>query len=273
MRWTLYLLSLICCMALDATQVMPWFGRDKEFEARFSYSNQNYGRISTVDGTVHQHSDDHFLAASLAISPFQFWAFEIETCFGVTDQKGSGEHYVKGTARYQWLDDVSGDFISLTTGISLSHACDLVFHDVSNCYHGPFEVEFHTAIGKEYACSELWDQRAWIVGGLGIATKGRPWLRLEGGWEKQWCEFHQLRFFCRSRWGLGDHGLDLVLAPPFDSYAQISYSSIEVGGRYTYLIESWMGSVSFEYARRILGKNFPTNVDFLTLEILYPFGL
>ena len=91
-------------------------------------------------------------------------------------QRGGIDH-LRATGRYIVLDDVAGDPISLTAGLSYIESFIPGLHDVSSFHHGRAEGELFLSVGKERRAWASWIRRWWAAGAIGIGDRGSPWLR------------------------------------------------------------------------------------------------
>jgi hypothetical protein len=252
-----------------ATEYQPWLGNVHEFELRSSLLYQKYHWLSLGSHLKKHKSNDFFLKASLNYTSPHDYGLEIEAEEAWTRfQRGDIDHF-KLTGRYVWLDDIAGDPLSLTTGFSLIQAFRHSLKDVSSFHHGRKEGELFLSIGKETPWETMWGSRWYSMAGIGIADRGSPWLRFNLNYENRLRDQHELRLFLHSLWGLGHKNLRL---DHFHGYGPIQHQAIDIGIRYTYLLE-YFGSASLEYSYRIHGRNFPVFTHRVLAQILYTFGL
>lgn len=252
-----------------ATELRPWTDRDLEIQSRTTYLLQSFSDVSAPHGPTHYGSNDSFLTFSLPLSFVQY-SIELEATAAATRRHSFNMDNVKLTGRYQWLNDVIGDPVSLITGLSISEVFRRGRHDIGIFHHGSFETEAHISIGKEVTCYQFWTSRWWSILGLGMGDVGFPWIRLDGGWEQNWWDLNKMQIFGHSLWGLGNRNLSLVRH--FPGYGKIQHQSIEIGTRYSRLFECGL-TVSLEYAYRIYSKNCPRNVNLFLVQLHYPFGI
>src|SRR5689334_5856548 len=121
-----------------STELLPWTERDLEIQSRVTYILQTFDRVSAPHGPTRYPSNDHFLTLSLPLS-FMQWSVELETTASKTRHHTFNMDNAKLTARYQWLDDVIGDPVSLITGISITEIFKVARHDIGVFHHGSFE--------------------------------------------------------------------------------------------------------------------------------------
>ncbi len=263
-------LFLLNVYRVGATEYQPWLGNFYEFELRSSVMYQGYTHLSSGSHLKKYSSNDVFLNLSLSVArPDPDGSLEFEITEARTRRQKGEIDQLKLTGRYLWQDDVAGDPISLITGISYIQAFSSSLKDVSSFHHGLYNAEFFLSLGQEKAEGILWDSRWWSVFAIGMAEQGSPWFRFRLDYDKRWEEKHETKLFLHSLWGLGRHPLRLN---HFHGYGPIQHQSIDLGWRYTYLLEFY-GSVSLEYSYRVYARNFPAYTHRVIAQLLYTFGL
>lgn len=265
MRRYLIIIFLLSFISVFATEYQPWLGNIYEFEIQPSLTYQHFSKLSSGSHSIKYRSDDIFLNGSVRNS-FDSFGVELEAKFGWTKfQKGSFDQ-IKLTGRYVIADDLLGDSYGIVTGLSLGQASQKSVHDISSFHHGLHEAELFLSIGKEFPFETSWDRRWWTVLGIGTAVeKGSPWIRFHFVFEKSLCENQELRFFVHSLWGLGKKQL---FPCHFHGYGPICHQSIDLGLRYTYLLE-YLGNASVEYSYRVHARNFPMQTHQVLAQFIY----
>ena len=262
-------LFLVGLNNLSATELAPWYPRNLELQPKVSYAFQTYRDINTHHGNKKRPSDSSFVNLSLS-GALSIYAAEIEVNFAETAHRTFTFSDVRLTGRYQFLDDVIGDPVSLVAGVTVIQDLRLARQDLSCFYHGGIEGEFTLAVGKECVCEQFWTSRLWGVAGIGIADIGSPWLRFDAQWDNNWYDLHELSFFIDTLWGLGGRGLSIN--HPFRGYGPIHHQSIDLGVKYSRTFCSGaIGTIG--YAFRPYALNFPRFVSTFYVSLLYPFGL
>jgi hypothetical protein len=265
----IFLFLLDVCQG-SATEYQPWLGNFYEFELRSDAMYQGYAWLSSGSHLKKYLSNDVFLDFSLSIArPDPDVSLEFEIIEARTRRQRGDIDQLKLTGRYVWQDDIAGDPMSLITGISYIQAFSSSLKDVSSFHHGLYNAEFFLSLGKEWAEGNLWNSRWWSVFAIGIAERGTPWLRFRLDYDKRWGEQHETKLFLHSLWGLGRHPLRFY---HFYGYGSIQHQSIDLGLRYTYLLEFY-GSASLEYSYRVYAYNFPAYTHHVIAQLLYTFGL
>ena len=266
---------LFACFALfhimqgEATQTKPWLGNPYEFEFRPSLHYQHYSRLSSGSHAKKYSSDDAFLNLSLS-NALPSLGLEMEALGARTRRQKGNLDQLKITGRYVWLDDVAGDPISFVSGLSFTRAFQHSLKDVSSFHHGISEAEVFLSIGRETTFETTWSSRWWGMFAIGAAAhRGSPWFRGDLAYEKLFCDKHALRFLLNTLWGTGGQRLHLH---HFHGYGPVQHQCIDLGVRYTYLME-FFGSASLEYTYRIHARNFPEFTHRIMAQVMYTFGL
>jgi hypothetical protein len=276
MRKRLFVIAwmLLCLffplLPLKALELKPWFTPMFELQGRATTLGQLYYSVDTKEGKIKYPAGSFFLDLELFTTLLQQWSVEFEAIAAQTRHRSFGFDSLSLTGRYLWMDDVVGDPVSLTTGLTLYKVFKLSRHDLSIFHHGGIEAELHAAIGKEISCGAEWKTRAWCVAGLGVGDLGSPWIRADAHWEHRWCMLHQLRFSLLTLWGLGTRPLRSVRH--FQGYGPIQHHSIDAGLRYTYLLNHGI-ALSAEYAFRVYAHNCPSSANFILFILDWPLTL
>lgn len=254
---------------LCAVDLMPWYSNALELNTELLYTLQNYRKVETECGHHKYRSNDSFVTLSIGTS-FEPYAIDMEITGANTRHHHTYFDDFALTARYQWLDDVIGDYVSLVTGVTMIAATDIGKRDISNFFHGNIEGEFHVSVGREMTCFDTWSSRWWAVGGIGIADVGSPWVRGDAAYEMTLTSVDVLRLYANTLWGLG--GDRLCLCHRFHGYGPINHQSVDIGMALFHDFECG-GTAQLAYSARVWAKNCPMQVNLVTVSFQYPFGL
>lgn len=263
-------LFLLLPVSLCALEIEPWFCNTWEFTFTPAYT---YGRFHSVqNGHPHLKKpfNENLLTLDLEVSPSPNWDLDGDVEFAATTAQSMALRSGAFQARYLWLDDVMGDPVSLTTGLSARGVSSRSLKDISCPYHFHTNFEASTSIGKEWDHGFDWCVRLYGYGALGIANRGSPWARAFGMLEGNVQSTHRFGVFAEGYFGFGSR--DRVHINRFNGYADIRHRNIDAGVKYTYVFEIW-GQLSFAYAHRFYAKSFPENVNFFTISYMLPFSL
>ena len=269
MRKRLFLLPFLAS-SLWGLEIKPWFHNTWEFIFTSSYS---YGRFNSVQNgrpQLKKPFNENLVSFDLEFSPSPNWDFDTDIEFAATTAESLGVRSGAIQARYLWLDDVLGDPVSLTTGLSIRGVSGRSLRDISCPYHFHLNFEAHAAVGKEWDQRFDWQMRVYGLGAIGMANSGYPWTRAFGMVEGNIQCKHRLGLFTEGYFGFGHH--KQVRTKRFNGYADIRHRSIDAGIQYTYVFEIW-GQLSLAYAHRFYARSFPEKVNFFTLSYTLPFSL
>jgi hypothetical protein len=266
-RLFLYLgLGITTCAT--AFEEKPWLG---DFLGFYLDSSYTYSRFNHVQNAVHQlrhASNDNLLTFDLNFCPADGWDIDLEAEFAHTPRQRWGRRSLATQLRYRWLDDIAGDPISLTTGLSIRQVAHVSVRDISSPYAARWDFEVHSAIGKEWSRGPSWYMRWYGVGALGQGNRGSPWTRarlvLEGNRE----DHHQVSLFGYGYWGFGSQ--EKVNIAHFHGWGQIDHGSIDLGAGYRYVTDVW-GYLWLEYSHRVYARSYPAAVNTVQIGYHLPF--
>jgi hypothetical protein len=261
-----------CALPLtgNALEVAPWFGNIWECNFTGNYTYSRYSRVQHGDPDLKSPSNDQRFGFSLEMPLAPTWDLELEIEFVDTPRQKWGMRSYAGQFRYLWLDDVSGDPISLTTGFNVRGVSSHSLSDVSSPYHSNVNFELNTAAGKEWSKRAFWRMRTFAFAGVGIANHGSLWVRALAAFEGNYVDKHRYQLFANSYWGFGPDRA--VNVNHFHGYAKIHHQSIDIGAGYSYLFDFW-GSLTIDYAFRVYARSFPEYVNFFALTYKLPFSI
>lgn len=260
---------LLLAFPLHATEYAPWFSPLWEFQGQLSYSYDHEENVQSPKGNFRALSNDHTLRSSLGVTPWPYWNVEVEFLFTKTSDIPFSYEAVYGTIRYQWLDDIRGDPIAFSTGITLSFPGKHYLHDFSFAYHGEINGELHATIGKEWTKGREWRTRGWVLGGWGIANRGNGWLHGIAVWEFN-LKCFEWGIFTDALYGLGPN--DIVPDEPFPGYASIGHRTIDVGSYLNFDLDCW-GTLTLLGWYNAYALNFVLHSWGVAVNLLIPFSL
>lgn len=252
-----------------AVNYQPWLGNVYEFEWQNDLIYQNFSKVASNSQLKKYSSNDFFLSSRLSNSKDNYSLEGGFTLARTRKQMWDVDHLIL-TGKYVWWDDVAGDPLTLTTGLTLSECFVPALRDLSSFHHGRGEAELFISLGAETEQNgTLWLAKRWGVASIGISERGSPWLRGQLVYEFRLCTYHELGFQLLTLWGLGRERLR---PHDFHGYGSIRHQSADVGVKYTYLIP-FIGKFSLEYYYRPYARNFPAQAHQAVLSFLCTFGL
>lgn len=257
-------------ISVFSLDVSPWLGQQWECHLIPAYTYSRYTHVQDASPQLDSPSNDQLISADFGMAFTPTAAFDMDIEFVNTPRQKWGYRSLAMQGRYLWSDDISGDAVSLTTGLSARAVSSHSLEDVSCPYHAHANFELSGALGKEWDRGDFWIVRTFGFGALGMANRGAPWARfllsIEGNNNNQ----HRFGVFAGGYFGFGSK--ETVDVKNFHGYANIHHQSIDVGARYSYVFDIW-GYLNFTYAYRPYAQSFPENVNFFTLSYNLPFSL
>lgn len=248
--------------------IEPWLDDLWEFQFIPDFSYSYYPRVNHGVGHF-SPSNDQLLSLGLGATVTESLATDLEIGFAHTPrERGFQSGAVQG--RLLWLDDIIGDPISLTTGLSFRGVMHHWLSDVSCPYHGEFNAELNTAIGKEWSQDAFWYLHLFGFGALGMANRGLPWARASLFFEVNQQDRQQWEFSAESYFGFGVR--QEVFVNHFHGYGSIHHQCIDLGFAYSYLFDFW-GKLSVGYKYRVFAHSFPEHMQTFILRYQLPFSL
>lgn len=271
MKRSALILATFLPLTLGAFEKKPWFGNVWEFQFDAAYTYSRYRHVQGAHPDLKHVSNNQLVLLGLGFSPSSQWDIESEIEFAESTEIPSfGMRSLAFQGRCLWLDDILGDPVSLTTGLSLRGVPHHQLTDVSCPYHANVNLELSTALGKEWERGVYWTCRTFLFGAVGMAERGSPWTRALLSFEINSQDKQQWQFYAEGYWGFG--GKKSINVKHFDGYASIHHGSLDVSAVYRYLFDIW-GSLSLEYTYRVYARLFPEHVNAITLRYNLPFSL
>jgi hypothetical protein len=247
----------------------PWFTNMWEFNFRPKYT---YSYYPSVQGAIQKHqttSHDNFLTFDLGVCPLDSLSVDVDLEFADTPIQKMGYRSSAVQARYQWLDDIVGDFATITTGAIFRGVSRHGLKDPSCPYHSDVNGALNFSIGKEWDKDQYWTVRMFGYGAGGIANHGSCFAHYLVSIQTNTHNHHRFGLFNEGYFGFG-HKESLNI-DRFHGYASIHHQSLDVGIRYSYVFPIW-GHFTLMYTRRVYAKLFPQDVNFFTMSYTLPFS-
>jgi len=249
--------------------IEPWFTDLYELQLIPEFSYFRYTEVNHASSQLKTPSNNYLFSVDLGATATEYFSADVEVEFLNTPQHPF--NFLSGAVqgRFQWMDDVVGDPVSLVTGISVRGVPHFWLTDLSCPYHGEINTELSIATGREWSQGPYWRFHLFGYGALGIANIGAPWSRLIGSFQTNWRDTHELNLFANGYFGFG--GIHEIHPKHFHGYSSIHHQSIDLGAGYSFLFTLW-GKLSLDYAYRVFARSYPERVNTLTLSYQLPFS-
>jgi len=266
----LTLLILFPFFPLQSIEHSPWFGADKELRNIISYTYQHSSYIALEDSTLSLNSKDNLLSLAFSLSPTPTWNFQTQLQGDYKAENFFFLTHLEGGAEKNWLNDILGDPISLTSNLLLRIPTSESLKNPSTPYNASVELETGISIGREISKGPIWIWRYWCNTQFGIGSKGSPWIYGSVSIEKKLSPHTQLLLSTQGNLGFGDHTLTSL--DNFKGYAPYPYQSIAIVSRYTHSFPSY-GNLFISYSYRPYALFFPAKQSTLTLSFSIPLSI
>ena len=254
---------------LCGLQVTPWLGNWLEFEGSLYQKHTESKKVDTTHGTKHEYLHSEKSVCSLEFMPLEDLSTELEFAAAKTQRKGYGFEALKAQVRYNLLNDLVGDPVTLTTGLATSISTPSRIRDLSSTEHAVFESDARVACGREFGYSDNGFYKAWAMGLMGVGSSGSGWVAGEVHVERELYDRHHFDLFLTFEKGLSSHKLHHI--DDFHSYSRLGYEFEEVGFKYT-LKEIALGSLYLQYAKRLHARYCPRASWSVEVGFLIPFS-
>jgi hypothetical protein len=260
----------LLCTELSAFEMKPWLGNYLEFEFDAAYTYYRFTKVNNACKQISSPWNNQLLAFDLSLPLWETVSLIAETEFAHTPKQPWGYRSAAIEARYQCLDDIIGDPISLVLGFNYRNVSYDSNRDVSSPYHARQNIEANVSIGKEWDYRQWWLFRLFGFVGLGIGSKGSPWNLFHIEFQANAPQRYYWNLFAESYIGYG--GERTVDVNCFDGWGPIQHRSIDLGVGFNYRLSVW-GTIALNYIYRPYAHSYPQNVNFLVLSYRLPFSI
>jgi hypothetical protein len=268
---TLFWLGLIFCPALAFTlETEPWLGNQYEFDFESLFIYSRYHKVEGASKQLKSPSNDYDLFFDLGFTPYPVFDVRAEIELAETPRQSFNWRSAAIQGRFQWLNDIAGDPVSLTTGLNIRAVPHHSLRDVSCPYASYANYELTMSVGKEWSKEGEWTMRTYGYATAGIANHGSPWTQELFTWQFNWQDTHALSLFAAGDFGFGSK--QHVNVHHFNGWGEFQHQSVDLGIAYRYQISIW-GTLTVSYAHRVFAHNFPEHVNFFALAYYLPFSL
>ena len=267
-RW-LVLLTCGMTMTVFGFEEKPWLGNQWEFFIDGSYSFSRFKTVANSTTHLHHPSNDSLYVIDLGFVPIDGCEAALEVEFAQTPRQSLGRRSVAAMVRMRLFDDIIGDFISLTVGGSIRQTAFVSLRDISCPSSARWEVELHTAVGKEWSSGDSWMSRVYGIGAFGQGSRGSPWTKAKIAYDLNHPDSHSWEFYSSGYWGFGrKHEVNI---DHFKNWGSYDHSSIDLGVAYLQRLREW-GHLRFDLFHRIYAKVYPRGVTGFAITYHLPFS-
>ncbi len=255
---------------LDGFEEKPWLGNQWEFFVDAGYSFSRFSTVANSTSHLRHPSNDNLFVLDLGFVPVDGWEAALEVEFAQTPRQSLGRRSAAAMLRMRLLDDIMGDLISLTIGGSIRQTAFVSLKDISCPSSARWEVELHTAIGKEWSTGAYWMSRVYGIGAIGQGNRGSPWTKAKVAFDLNKPESHSWEFYSVGYWGFGrKHEVNIE---HFKNWGSYDHSSVDIGVGYLQHIDQW-GHFRFDLFHRIYAHVYPRGTTGVSVAYHLPFSL
>ena len=254
-------------LALDMS---PWLDDVYEF---ILHSEVSYSHYRFIDGAVKQpefSSNNYVIPVSIAFTVTPSLELEIEGVMAQTPNQSYGFRSSALGLRYRLYDDIAGDPLSITLGVSSRWVTGRSVRDVNSPYASYWNQEIALSLGKEFIKESDWKLRGHATGFFGIANHRSMWNRAFASIEGHLTDFHLLALFMDGCFGYGRQ--EQINIEHFRVWGTVHHGSLDLGLQYRMCFSLW-GELGLSYAYRIYAKLYPQNVQTAQISYTLPFSL
>jgi len=246
---------LISCVAsLAAFEEKPWLGNQFEFYLDSSYSYSRFTKVAQPVKQLKHPFNANLLSFDLGFCPVDGWEVAFEAEFAATTKQCFGRRSLAGMLRTRWLDDIVGDPVSLTTGVIARMTSHNSLRDISCPSSARWDVELHSAIGKEWSSGADWSMRLYGIGAIGQGSRGSPWTKAKAAFGIRQSVSSAWEVYSLGYWGFGNK--NKVNISHFHGWGSYNHSSVDVGAAYIYCLEVW-GNLRLDFFYRFYAYVYP----------------
>lgn len=257
---------------LFAMEYAPWLTPLWEFESKVGYFYSHTERVESPAGSFKYVDNYHEIFGSLGTTIWPDLNVEAELVFGQSKHIPFSYEVFTCTGRKVFLDDVCGDWITATLGVTLAFPSTRILEDFNYGYHGHVNSELHLAVGREYRhyFSKEWKWRFWGLLGCGIAERGKPWIHGLLTFDQSLSRCSRLTLYTELLYGLGNENIQPFSS--FKGYGLIDHRTIDFGGAWHYDLGVYATFTVLGYIN-LYARNFTDHAFGGSVMLTIPFGI
>jgi hypothetical protein len=248
---------LITTLQVYGLEEKPWFYPPYNFHTKAAFEASFFTNVDNGFNPIGYHSTNFEAVLGFLAPISSTFDAEIEVELQSTSMTNFGFESAVLQVRKLLLNDIMGDFLSLDLGANIRAVPKQRLRDVAVPYHDLWNFELSSAIGKEFTKEEDWLWRVFVLGAVGQANRGYPWIKA------------MFSAFLNSYFGLGKK--TLIDVRHFDGYGMYKHQSIDVGATFTVFFEV-LGSLTLAYTHRFLANTYPEDYNSFLITYDLPFS-
>lgn len=214
-------------LSLWGFDYFPWLGNDFELEMTPYYSFRYFPSVDTDRPNFKKSEIGNILGTEFTLTAMREWSIGLFASLAQTTQIDFGLNSVSFMAAAQWSNDRLGDALTCTSFFIANGNTSKATRDLILYHSARWELEGHTAFGKEWAVASSWCYRTWLDVGLGFGTTGAPYLKSSLFIEHNHQDCYLIGLFAKTWIGFGSR----PLKNPFYGYGSIRHRNVDVGFR------------------------------------------
>lgn len=262
--------ALSTCSIFADFEIQPYFHKLAQFNFTPLLGGRLYNDVNRLKGARSYQSKDVLVDLNLGVRFLPAMDGQIELDFTHTHRISFGVQRFGAQTRYQFLDDIAGDPVSLMVGAQLFYVPTNNMRDISSPYHGQANLEAGLSVGKEWDKGLTYLARIWGYLGIGQANRGSPWLKPELHLETK-SILGRIDFYGTSYIGLGTTPY-VNVNNFYSGYSNIEHRSIDLGLKYLAKMGVW-GDLHVAYQYRVWAYAYPEKVSNFYIAYRFPFSV
>lgn len=266
-----FLIFSFLCASIGPCFSLPsaYFGKDKEFEFKSVGSYQHASKWRLKGQTKRQEKDHTLLEMSLGISPVANWRGELGVDFAkVANFHTFNMQATRLEAQYLWKNDLVGDPISLSTGLSFIFPKHKGCYNLSKVPYSSSNAELHICMGKEQAQGPSYESRIFATFTMGIKNKGAPWSKARFLYEHNLQDRFKVSIFTEGAYAFSKRQWQSI--PNESELSRGAFRFCNVGLEGTYVWD-FVGEWNLGIQKRIYARNLPSDTLGVSLGFFIPF--
>lgn len=261
---------LIMTLQVYGLEEKPWFYPPFNFHTKATFDVSFFTNVDNGFNPIGYHSTNFEAVLGVLAPVSPKWDAEFEVELQSTSMTNFGFESAVLQVRRLLLNDIIGDFVSLDLAANIRAVPKHRLRDVAVPYHDLWNFELSSALGKEFTKEEEWLWRVFILGAVGQANRGYPWLKANFDIRAKAFKDYMFSAFLNSYFGLGKK--TLIDIRHFEGYGMYRHQSIDVGATFTVFFEV-LGSLTLAYTHRFLANTYPEDYNSFVISYDLPFSL